>query len=75
MASQQLNVGPCNPDHNGECLICDAWLSDCAFERLLNRDFKYENLEELLVMFKDHLTEDQKERLRKGENVRDQFLS
>ncbi len=20
---------PCKPDHNGECLVCDAWLSDC----------------------------------------------
>jgi hypothetical protein len=20
---------PCNPDHNGECLVCDNWLSDC----------------------------------------------
>jgi hypothetical protein len=22
---------PCNPDHNGECLVCDCWLSDCPF--------------------------------------------
>ena len=22
---------PCNPDHNGECLVCDSWLSDCPF--------------------------------------------
>jgi len=22
---------PCNPDHNGECLVCDCWLSDCEF--------------------------------------------
>jgi uncharacterized phage protein (TIGR01671 family) len=22
---------PCNPDHNGECLVCDHWLSDCPF--------------------------------------------
>jgi hypothetical protein len=22
---------PCNPDHNGECLVCDNWLSDCSF--------------------------------------------
>lgn len=20
---------PCEPDHNGECLVCDCWLSDC----------------------------------------------
>jgi hypothetical protein len=24
---------PCNPDHNGECLVCDCWLSDCAFNK------------------------------------------
>ena len=24
---------PCNPDHNGECLVCDAWLSDCPFNK------------------------------------------
>jgi uncharacterized phage protein (TIGR01671 family) len=22
---------PCNPDHNGECLVCDCWLCDCQF--------------------------------------------
>lgn len=22
---------PCNPDHNGECLVCDCWLSYCPF--------------------------------------------
>jgi len=20
---------PCKPDHNGECIHCDCWLSDC----------------------------------------------
>jgi len=24
---------PCNPDHNGECLVCDCWLSDCPFNK------------------------------------------
>ena len=24
-----INQLPCKPDHNGECLICDCWLSDC----------------------------------------------
>ena len=24
-----LNEMPCKPDHNGECLICDCWLSEC----------------------------------------------
>jgi hypothetical protein len=23
---------PCNPDHNGECLVCDNWLCDCPFK-------------------------------------------
>lgn len=24
-----LDEMPCIPDHNGECLICDCWLSEC----------------------------------------------
>ena len=24
---------PCNPDHNGECLVCDCWLSDCPLAK------------------------------------------
>lgn len=24
---------PCNPDHNGECLVCDNWLCDCPFNK------------------------------------------
>ena len=24
-----INQLPCKPDHNGECLYCDCWLSDC----------------------------------------------
>ena len=42
---------PCNPDHNGECLICDCWLSDCAYDRWLNKDYSYESKEELNDMF------------------------
>jgi len=34
---------PCNPDHNGECLICDCWLSDCQF---LNKN-EQQNYEKL----------------------------
>ena len=33
---------PCNPDHNGECLVCDCWLSDCEF---LNKENKICNSE------------------------------
>jgi len=29
---------PCNPDHNGECLVCDCWLSDCPFLNKENKD-------------------------------------
>jgi hypothetical protein len=29
---------PCNPDHNGECLVCDCWLSDCAFNKEIVED-------------------------------------
>lgn len=24
---------PCKPDHNGECLNCDNWISDCEFRK------------------------------------------
>lgn len=44
---------PCNFDHNGECLICDCWPSECAYMRMLNKDYKYESKEELEDMFKD----------------------
>jgi hypothetical protein len=27
------NKLPCNPDHNGECLVCDCWLSDCPLQQ------------------------------------------
>jgi uncharacterized phage protein (TIGR01671 family) len=29
---------PCKPDHNGECLICDCWLTDCPLKNLVKRD-------------------------------------
>lgn len=24
---------PCKPDHNGECIHCDCWMSDCQFRK------------------------------------------
>ena len=47
---------PCKPDHNGECLVCDCWMSNCAFNRLLEGNFCHETLDELLEMFKKFLT-------------------
>jgi hypothetical protein len=38
---------PCKFDHNGECLICDCWSSDCAWDRYLKKDYKWEGKEEL----------------------------
>lgn len=29
---------PCRPDHNGECLICDCWLSDCPMVDMVKLD-------------------------------------
>jgi hypothetical protein len=26
------NKLPCNPDHNGECLVCDNWVVDCPLQ-------------------------------------------
>jgi len=43
---------PCNPDHNGECLVCDCWLDNCAYDRYLKNDYTYETKEELEKMFK-----------------------
>ena len=48
---------PCRFDHNGECLICDCWPSDCAYERFLNGDYKWETKEELDKMFGENKTE------------------
>jgi hypothetical protein len=45
---------PCNFDHNGECLECDCWSSDCAWQRYLNEDYRWENKEELEELFKDY---------------------
>jgi hypothetical protein len=44
---------PCEFDHNGECIICDCFPLDCAYDRLLTRDFNLESEEELKEMFKD----------------------
>lgn len=49
---------PCNPDHNGECLVCDCWATDCGYQRYLNRDYKYESKEQLEHMFKDYITKE-----------------
>jgi hypothetical protein len=43
---------PCNFDHNLECLICDCWIDACGFKRLVHNDYKYENREELIEIFK-----------------------
>lgn len=48
---------PCNFDHNGECLVCDCWLSDCAYKRYLNEDYKWETKEQLEQMFITHKNE------------------
>ena len=28
-----IQMKPCDFDHNGECLICDCWPSNCAYQR------------------------------------------
>ena len=44
-------LNPCKLDHNGECLICDCTIDNCAWNRYINEDFRYENKEELEKMF------------------------
>jgi hypothetical protein len=46
---------PCKFDHNGECLLCDCWGSDCAWDRYLKKDYKWEGKEELEKMFTDKI--------------------
>ena len=46
-----IRYGPCRFDHNGECLICDCWMSDCAYQRWKKRDWKWESQRELNEMF------------------------
>jgi hypothetical protein len=58
MVKKGLKPKPCKFDHNGECLICDCWSSDCAYVRMINKDYKYETKEELQEMFKDLLDEE-----------------
>ena len=45
---------PCEPDNNGECLICDCWVSNCAYQRYLNEDYSIETKEELEKIFKSY---------------------
>lgn len=47
---------PCQPDHNGECLICDCTLNLCAYHRWVKKDYTYESEEELDKMFKNNET-------------------
>lgn len=47
---------PCNPDHNGECLVCDCWPESCAWNRLWNADYRYENKKELIKMLYKHMS-------------------
>lgn len=44
---------PCNFDHNGECLICDCFPEHCAWKRFLNEDYRWENKDQLLLIFKN----------------------
>jgi hypothetical protein len=48
---------PCRFDHNGECLICDCWPSDCAYIRMINKDYRWESKEELEEMFTEEQLE------------------
>lgn len=43
---------PCKPDNNGECTICNCSLEYCAYDRMINKDYTYEDQEELEEMFK-----------------------
>lgn len=44
---------PCDMDHNGECLVCDCWLENCAYMKYLKKDFRHYTQEEFEKMFPD----------------------
>lgn len=48
---QIREAAPCKFDNNGECIICDCWPSECAFERLVNQNYTYEDEEKLKSLF------------------------
>jgi hypothetical protein len=52
---------PCKFDHNGECLICDSWPDNCAYDRLMNRDYQYESYQELIDMLDEHLSDEERQ--------------
>lgn len=45
---------PCNFDHNGDCLVCDCWPSNCAYKRYIAGDYSYESKVQLECMFKEY---------------------
>lgn len=53
---EQIKQLPCYFDHNGDCLVCDCWSSECAWQRYLREDYRWESKEELEEMFKDNVS-------------------
>jgi hypothetical protein len=52
--AEKKKIFPCNPDHNGECLQCDCWLDNCAYDRWVKGDYKWETEAELDKMFEGY---------------------
>lgn len=61
-----VKQAPCEFDHNGECLVCDCWPSDCAWRRMQNCDYRWESKEELEEMFKEEKYDSDGKEKRKG---------
>lgn len=49
------NQYPCRLDNNGECTVCDTSLEYCGYDRMINKDYRYESKEELKEMFKEYI--------------------
>ena len=48
---------PCKPDHNGECIHCDCWLTDCPLLDKINnmsknKKFTYEKINDQKIIIK-----------------------
>jgi hypothetical protein len=53
----EKKIVPCELDQDGECLVCDCFVSDCAWQRYLKKDYSCESKRELEVIFKKYIGE------------------
>lgn len=48
---------PCDFDHNGECLVCDGWPTECAWVMLMDRNFTSISEKKLVEMLLPYMND------------------